>query len=161
MIKWHPDWPGYGGDEDGNIHSHIPGRRPRILRPWTKKCGHQCVSLRRDGKTYKILVHRFILELFVGPCPPGMEACHGEEGPRVNAVRNLRWDSRRENTLDRVRHGGVMGNGKMTGDQVLEAMRLHKEGWSYTAIGRKFGVTGANIAMIAKGKTWSWFVCNT
>ena len=46
-----------------------------------------------------------VLEAFVGPCPPGLEACHGNDVADDNRLENLRWDTRTENQLDRVRNG--------------------------------------------------------
>ncbi|KRD36826.1 hypothetical protein ASE27_10240 [Oerskovia sp. Root918] len=79
--------------------------RGRVLRAATKRSGHQHLSLCVDGKGITLLVHRMVLEAFVGPAPEGMEACHSDGDPANNALSNLRWDSRSENTLDRVRHG--------------------------------------------------------
>lgn len=50
-------------------------------------------------------VHELMLTAFVGPCPDGMEGCHGDGNGTNNVLPNLRWDTRSENTLDRVRHG--------------------------------------------------------
>jgi hypothetical protein len=46
-----------------------------------------------------------VLEAFVGPCPPGLECCHGNGVGTDNWVENLRWDTHTENVLDSVRHG--------------------------------------------------------
>lgn len=55
------------------------------------------------GRKKYALVHRLVLEAFVGPCPSGFECCHND-GDRSNAaLSNLRWDSRSSNTLDAVR----------------------------------------------------------
>lgn len=51
------------------------------------------------------LVHRLVLEAFVGPCPEGMEGCHGDGDPTNNSLGNLRWDTATSNQLDKVRHG--------------------------------------------------------
>lgn len=47
-------------------------------------------------------VHRLVLEAFVGPCPDGMEACHGNDVPGDNRLENLRWDTKRANHADKV-----------------------------------------------------------
>lgn len=153
-LKWHPDWPHYAGDEDGNIHSGIPGRRPRQLKPWVKECGHLCVSLRRDGKTHKVLVHRFILELFVGPCPEGLEACHGKAGPAVNAVWNLRWDTHQQNMYDRFRQGQRYGTQKLQPADIPVIQKERAAGVPLSVLGERYGVTGATISHVARGKTW-------
>jgi hypothetical protein len=55
-----------------------------------------------SGRKHYALIHRLVLEAFVGPCPPGLECCHND-GDRSNAaLANLRWDTRSSNTLDAV-----------------------------------------------------------
>lgn len=59
-----------------------------------------------DGPTRKqALVHRLVLEAFVGPCPDGLEACHGDGNTTNNELANLRWDSSSANNFDIVEHG--------------------------------------------------------
>ena len=68
--------------------------------------GYQGVALYRgEPRAWQPLVHRLVLEAFVGPCPEGMEACHGDGDTTNNAVTNLRWDTPSENSYDTVRHG--------------------------------------------------------
>lgn len=55
-------------------------------------------------KLYYALVHRLVLEAFVGPCPDGMECCHKDLDRSNEALSNLRWDTRSANTLDAVNH---------------------------------------------------------
>jgi HNH endonuclease/NUMOD4 motif len=50
-------------------------------------------------------VHDLVLTAFVGPCPDGQEGCHNDGNGTHNSLVNLRWDTRSENTYDRVRHG--------------------------------------------------------
>lgn len=73
-----------------------------MLRPGTMKSGHQFVML---GRGNGFLVHVLVLNAFVGPCPPGLECCHGDGKPARNEVDNLRWDTRLANVRDMIRHG--------------------------------------------------------
>ena len=78
----------------------------RILRPQRNGSGHHQVGLstgRRGARLF--LVHRLMLEAFVGPCPPGHEALHRDDDPDNNRLSNLHWGTRSENTLDKVRNG--------------------------------------------------------
>jgi len=104
-----PGWEGrYEASTEGRVRSIITidarGRRcrPRILRPSLSK-DHLKVTL--SGPTRQGYVHTFVLEAFVGPRPPGLEACHRDGDYENNALSNLRWDTRSSNALDRVRHG--------------------------------------------------------
>lgn len=77
--------------------------RPRMA--WTTRGGYLRVGLSANGETRRFMVHRLVLEAFTGPCPVGMEACHGDGNPVNNHLENLRWDTKRENMNDRTRHG--------------------------------------------------------
>ena len=112
--RWRPV-PAYAGyyevSQLGRVRS-LPrnDRRGRrvvggMRKPHIAASGYPCVTLHRDGSSQTHYVHSLVLEAFVGPRPPGAEACHGEGGPSDNRVDNLRWDTHRENVLDIVRHG--------------------------------------------------------
>lgn len=77
-------------------------RQGCLLKPGTVQSGHQLVVL---GRTQNRLVHRLVLEAFVGPKPDGMECCHNDGDPANNRVDNLRWDTRSANILDDYKHG--------------------------------------------------------
>lgn len=76
-----------------------------ILSPKTSGSGHQQVSFWRGNKTTSRWVHRLIAETFLGPCPEGMEVRHLNGDPADNRLENLTYGTRRENLLDRERHG--------------------------------------------------------
>jgi hypothetical protein len=81
-------------------------RPARILASRKTKKGYVIVTLNRSrGDSAQKRVHRLVLEAFVGPCPEGMECCHGPGGPSDNRLSNIRWDTRNENARDIVRHG--------------------------------------------------------
>lgn len=72
-----------------------------------QRTGYRVATLsdKQSGrKLYYALVHRLVLEAFVGPCPPGMECCHGDLDRSNAALSNLRWDTRSANTIDAVNH---------------------------------------------------------
>lgn len=48
--------------------------------------------------------HRLVAAAFIGPCPPGHEVLH-IDGTRNNHVSNLRYGTRKENMVDKVKHG--------------------------------------------------------
>jgi len=54
-------------------------------RPHPK--GYLCVTLCREGKTFEFLIHRLVLETFIGPCPEGMECRHLDGDQTTMAVR--------------------------------------------------------------------------
>jgi hypothetical protein len=89
-------------------------------------------------------LHRLILEAFVGRCPKDHEGCH-KDGDRQNPrLDNLYWGTRSQNSFDRVRHERHP-LAKMTCEQTEEALRLHGEGWSFVALGERYGVRHTSI----------------
>lgn len=75
------------------------------LKPYRLK-NHRVVTL-SDRKTQrrKWLVHRLVLEAFVGPCPSGLEGCHRNDTGYDNRLSNLYWGTASDNMTDRVRNG--------------------------------------------------------
>lgn len=87
----------------GRVHPQTVHGGPR--KAYVGKCGYEQVMLSKDGDTRLFLVHRLVLEAFVGPPAEGMDACHNDGNRTNNAASNLRWGSRSENILDTVKHG--------------------------------------------------------
>lgn len=77
----------------------------RILKPTIINDGYQLMRMSKDDKQTSRLVHRLVLEAFVGPCPDGMEGCHNDGDPGNNDLSNLRWDTRSNNNFDAIKHG--------------------------------------------------------
>lgn len=135
-------------------------RRPvtgRILAPLRHPAGHFMISLGRGRRAY---VHRLVMEAFVGPCPPGMMACHNNGNPADNRLENLRYSSARDNQMDRVPHGTSnrgAANGKsiLTPDDVVRIRHRLAAGERQRSIAAAFGVTQCCISDINLGKTWS------
>lgn len=74
----------------------------RILKPGKLgNTNHRHVVL--EGRVDRT-VHSLVLEAFVGPCPPGMEARHRDDDPTNNALENLVWGSRSQNSDDAIRN---------------------------------------------------------
>lgn len=116
--RWLPvvGWVGYYDVSDlGRVRSVArlivrgngsPYRVPaRTLKHERNDDEHVRVTLYRDGTGFTRLVHRLVLEAFVGPCPDGMEGCHWDDDPKNNPLSNLRWDTLSANRHDMVRNG--------------------------------------------------------
>ena len=80
--------------------------RGRVLRPGINpKTGRRVVVLRGGGPRQTHTIYPLVLEAFVGPRPPGMEACHNNGDHTDDRLINLRWGTSSANTYDSVRHG--------------------------------------------------------
>lgn len=81
-------------------HGRTRRVRPKILKtPLTRGYPHLSINNKRR------LVHRLVLEAFVGPCPGGMEGCHRNGNSADARLSNLYWGTRSQNNFDAVRHG--------------------------------------------------------
>lgn len=68
--------------------------------------GYHLVHLSREAQKQAVLVHRLVLEAFVGSAPEGKPfALHGNGDRADNRLENLRWGSQSENMMDSVEHG--------------------------------------------------------
>lgn len=157
---------GYRVGNDGSVwtcwrragigESRTPDGPWLLMRHDVGSKGHHRVTLYRSGdpKSRRSLVHHLVLNAFVGPCPAGLECCHGDGDPSNNHVDNLRWDTRVENRADRARHGRARSWSKITLAQVTLARRLRDGGATYAAIGKTIGVSDTQASNIVRGKQW-------
>lgn len=78
----------------------------KLLQPASDgRTEHMRVNLHRPGVSQTQSVHRLVLLAFRGAPEQGQEGCHFDDNPKNNRLSNLRWGTRSENTLDKVRNG--------------------------------------------------------
>lgn len=127
------------------------------LRPWKSSKGYLFLSI--DGIRYP--VSHLVLIAFHGPRPQGKEACHGPDPDRTNnSASNLRWDTHRNNLLDRNEHGTSNhgqrnGQAKLTAGQVATIRSRVLLGDRRKTIARDFNVSLTAVALISTGKRWA------
>lgn len=93
--------PGWQVSDLGRIQRIVDGVAMIVDLHSTPPYGYVFVTIKK--KSYA--VHRLVLEAFVGPCPPGMEARHIlVRDVTDNRLVNLAWGTRFENAQDRKRH---------------------------------------------------------
>ena len=171
IWKGIPGFPGYEASTHGRIRSfwklagkgrgwiiHVEPRR--ILRPAKDIWGYLFVSIGRRGTRRTIKVHQLVLITFVGPCPLGMEACHGDGIQANNFLKNLRWDTPSSNQLDRRKHGTApigenSGRAKLTDDQIIKIRALASQGHTRRELGAMFSVSHQNINDIVNRRSWT------
>ncbi len=151
---------------EGEIFSTMMGRS---LKSRPGKGGYHQVALYRDGQKHWFMVHRLVLEAFVGPCPEGMEGCHNNGNPADNRLSNLRWDTRPNNHADKRQHGTMAagernGRSKLTRKEVEEIRiayqpeitgRVARRGLpTQRGLGEMYGVSHMVIGSILRGTLW-------
>jgi hypothetical protein len=170
-----PGFEGYEVSNHGRVRSYYKKTAPtgqgykpgwvidtepqRILRNAKTKDGYPYVGLNIPGKRRFIRVHQLVLIAFIGPCPPGMEACHNDGDTSNCFLENLRWDTVANNTLDKYKHGSFLlgenaPRAKLNNEQVIKIREMASQGYGYRQLGRMFSVGHHNICCIVHKKTW-------
>lgn len=168
QIKDIEDFPGYRIDTEGNVFScwTVAGRYSKCSNVWKKLIPNsnkkylQIKLCNSTGKFQKY-IHRLVLETFVGKVPAGMEGCHNDGDSRNNCLKNLRWDTSKNNQADRINHGTVCCGEKQGGHKLnrfqVQRIRLMREispRLSQAKIGKIFHVAQGTIKDILSRKTW-------
>src|SRR5215471_15602953 len=131
----------------------------RRLRPRKAGKGYWIVTLHADAARRSVYIHHLVLEVFVGPRPDGMEACHADGDRTNNALRNLRWDTPVANAADKLRHGTELFGesrpwAKYTEVQIREIRRLGAEGMPSREIALLLGMSAGYVRRILSRKRW-------
>lgn len=157
--------PGYGISSDGVVWSRRPlsGRGAmtawRQLKPIPNRKGYHRITLMIDNQSKIFSIHRIVLEQFIGPCPPGMEAAHNNNDSSDNHAENLRWDTRSGNFADKYENGTApIGSNhpqaKLTEIDALQIRDAAAAGEAVRSLVVRYGVTRQHIHGIIKRKTW-------
>ena len=159
-----PDYSDYEVSDLGRVRSWKNGRQgrrsePRLLKGSRNSCGYLLVNLPKGSGWRTQYVHRLVLAAFVGPCPQDYEACHNNGVRDDNRLENLRWDTARNNSRDKIKHGTNNrgernGSARLTWTKVREIRKLLKEGLSSVQLAKLFEVSRSNIDRIKLNNTW-------
>lgn len=165
-------FPGYCVGDDGTVWSRrvgYGGCGPRLAEVWHKlkavpnpyRSNYVSVNLMApDGRSKLRLVHRLVLEAFVGLRPPGMDACHDpDHDPSNNRLDNLRWDTKKANMADMLRQGRrARGwnctSSKLAEQQVAEVYLAAEAGETQKSIAARYSVTQMTISRVIRRKTY-------
>ncbi len=159
------DFPGYRIGSDGSVWSRrsLNGLGPlkttwRRMKQTPRTKGHLGVSLCcGGGKRHSVMVHRLVLEAFVGPCPPGMECRHfPDRDPTNNNLTNLAWGTYQQNVLDKRFHGTMRRgekhpHSKLKNEDVRKIRTLLSQKTTLRAVATMFGISVGNVHRIANG----------
>jgi hypothetical protein len=117
------------------------------------------VLLSKKGKVKRFLIHRLVLETFIGPPETGQEGCHCDGNGKNNRLDNLRWDDRIGNAADMARHGRAKGSkhhaAKLTEAKVRAIRRSYGVGKGTSVLALKYGVSHTTIRRVLQRTGWS------
>lgn len=153
----------YEVSSQGRVRSlkskHGLRKKPLMLKLTPGTYGHRMVMLYCNGQRRVGLVHRLMLEAFVGPCPTGQQCCHKDDDPSNNTLSNLRWDTPKGNSRDAKRNGRLArgekhGKAKLTRRAVRVCKRRRDAGATWASLAEEFGVHYTTIQRAVDGETW-------
>ena len=120
------------------------------------------VLLCRKNACHTRLIHRLVMEAFLGPAPAGMCVNHINFDRNDNRLRNLEYVTYSENTRHSLRAGRMRSQkgernpgSKLTEAQVLRIRALEGERPA-REIGQRYGVGAAIIRAIWRRRAWGW-----
>jgi protein gp37 len=147
-----PQFEQYEASTDGRIR-----RDGKLLSPiMNPQTGRYTVSLWRNNVPKTMTVHRLVL---LAHDPDGQfdgaEVRH-RNGKKIDNRRvNLRWGTRSENQLEKVRHGARGGPQRITAEAAQRIRVARAEGRTQQAIADEFGISRPLVSMIESGKVWA------
>ncbi len=134
----------------------------KILKPDATRNGYLQVLLSRDGVITKKYVHHLILEVFVGPCPPGKQRNHINGDKADNSIGNLEYCTGSENHFHSYRvlgkqaaKGSKQGGAKLNEEQVQAIRRLHAAKQATgQELAKMFNISESSISAIVLRQRW-------
>ena len=107
------------------------------------------------------MVHRLVLEAFVGSCPKDYQSRHLDGNPGNPERTNLCWGTRKENMADKTIHGttpNFKGSknpySKLSEIDVLEIKDKIAKGEKQTDLAKEYNTSDPVISSIKHNKAW-------
>ncbi len=158
--------PGYQVSDLGQIKSLRRYKDGRLLKPGPAGTNgeYQMVVLMVNEQRKNYLVHRLVLQAFVGPCPEGMESRHIDGDSSNNCLTNLEWSTHMDNMQDKVAHGTLHQNrasGDLHKSSALTSVQVEQIRVDYAAGGvthqqlaDRYHTSRQNVGLIINRKNW-------
>ena len=134
--------------------SRTSGKAGKIRRPGKLTHGYEGYVLCSPRKS--VQGHVLVLEAFVGPRPPGADACHNDGNRSNNRLTNLRWDTKSANARDKFRHDIASGEMRFTA-MTPERVRYIRDSKEPTRkLAEELGINRCVVNDIRAERAWSW-----
>jgi len=147
----------------GNVRrrSCAPGRvSGRSMAGVYNKAGYHVVSLRGAGRTKKsFLAHRLVAAAFLENPEDKPHVNHIDGNKANNALSNLEWCTRRENTIHAMKlglhtFGERNGTAKLTEEKVREIRRRYASGELMRQLAASYGVAESTVRKVVRLLKW-------
>ena len=150
------DWSKYEVSVLGRVR-----RDRKVIRWYSHNGDYPRIRLSQDGRRKNPLVHKLVMEAFVGSRPHGMETNHKDGNKQNPQLTNLEYVT----TALNAKHAHDIGlfnkavgvyhqSAKLNDVKVRRIRKLSSQGFSGQQIAAKLNVAQSTIWRIIKGKTW-------
>jgi hypothetical protein len=143
-----------GPDNMGRI-THVG----KIIKPMRGSRDYLIYSLWKDRKPHSKLIHRLVMEAFIGP-REGMYTNHKNGIKTDNRLVNLEYVTQSENYLHAIHtlgfqpaNGEKQWKSKISDAQVYEICSRLARGEKVTALSREFGIAQGSVSLFKQGKS--------
>jgi len=159
-----PSTIGYSASRCGKIISHHR-LEPFELKQAKHRQGYKKVSVKATDGIKNRLLHRLVLEAWIGPCPEGCVTNHKNGNKQDNRLENLEYCTQSENMAHSygyglspkppTRKGSECRLSKLNEEKILaiRAEKDRKPGY-LKRLAEKYGVTTPTISKILLKQTW-------
>lgn len=110
-------WKEFRGQYEVSNHGNVRRSDGRSKKASLSANGYMIFAIFINKSRTNILVHRAVMEAFVGPCPIGHEVNHIDGYKKHNWLENLEYVTRSENSKHAIRNGlSVVPTERSSGD---------------------------------------------
>ena len=156
---------GYSVCEDGTVYTRWNKGARKLENYWIEVKsrivnGYIAYSLlKTNGRQISAGVHILLAHAFMGKRPSGLFVCHNDGNKLNNQLSNLRYDTTKSNTQDRLIHGTMLfgeecPNSKLKESQIIEIFRYKKNGMTHKETAAILKVSKHTVYLILKRKIW-------
>ena len=118
--------------------------------------GYIAVNLTTKGKRIQKHIHIMVLESFVGERPIKHDGCHNDGNKKNCKLENLRWDTRKNNHKDKIKHGTHLLGEKIGTSKISikQATFIKNSNLTGVELSKMFNLSQSQIGRIKRGESW-------
>lgn len=160
-------WVNIAGFSDYQVSTHGRVRtwskdrkKPLVMKTTLSDSGYPQLSLYGNGVPVRKIVSRLVAEAFHRRTGCRDQVNHIDGNKLNNQFTNLEWTTARENTdhalaNNLVPRGERCGKAKLRNQDIWAIRRCRTEGFSYSRLAKKFGISISHVGAIIKKQVWT------
>lgn len=156
---------GYSVCEDGTVYTRWSKGARKLENYWMEvksRISYGYITyglLKTKGRQVSVGVHILLAHAFIGKRPSGLFVCHNDGNKLNNNLSNLRYDTPKSNTQDRLAHGTMLfgeecPNSKLKQSQIIDIFQYKKDGLTHKETAEILKVSKHTVYLILKRKIW-------